>query len=130
MSINANSHVPIFKQIVEHIRTAIAAGIYQSGEALPSLRALALELMVNPNTVQRAYEELERDGLVYSRRGLGLFVAEKGSRSARSQSQEAVEKSFLEGVRLAHSVGFTTQEVRRIFDKTLTRRTDKAGGNS
>ena len=60
------------------IRAAVAAGVYRPGEVLPSLRAMATEVHVNPNTVQRAYDELEREGLIYSQRGRGLFVAERG----------------------------------------------------
>ena len=74
MGVDANSHVPIFMQVAGHIRQAVSARVYRVGEALPSLRQLATELGVNPNTVQRAYELLEREGLVVSRRGVGLFV--------------------------------------------------------
>ncbi len=130
MSINSNSHVPIFRQIAEHIRTGISAGIYQPDEMLPSLRALALELVVNPNTIQRAYEELEREGLVYSRRGLGLFVARQAVRSARSQSQDDVEKAFADGIRLARSAGLPDDEIRHVFSKSLARKMDKTGGKS
>ena len=73
MKIDPRSHVPIYLQIADGIRAAVAAGLYLPGEALPSLRNLAIEVQVNPNTVQRAYDELEREGLVYSRRGKGLF---------------------------------------------------------
>ena len=78
MKIDPRSHVPIYLQIADEIRAAVAAGIYRPGEALPSLRAAAVEIQVNPNTVQRAYDELEREGLIYSQRGRGLFVCEKG----------------------------------------------------
>ena len=80
--IEPHSHVPIYLQIVEYLRSAIAAGVYRPGEALPSLRALALDLKVNPNTVQRAYDEMDRQGLIKSQRGVGMFVAERGARSA------------------------------------------------
>ncbi len=73
MIIDPKSHVPIYRQIVEQVRSAIDAGVYRPGEALPSLRALAVEIRVNPNTVQRAYEELDRQGVIESRRGLGVF---------------------------------------------------------
>ena len=78
MKIDPRSHVPIYLQIAEEVRAAVAAGLFRPGEALPSLRALALEIQVNPNTVQRAYDGLEREGLIYSQRGRGLFVAERG----------------------------------------------------
>ena len=82
MKIQPSSHVPIYLQIAEAVRAAVAAGVYRPGEVLPSLRAMAIRLHVNPNTVQRAYDELEREGLIYSQRGRGLFVAERGAASA------------------------------------------------
>ena len=65
---------PIYQQIVDEVRRAVALGTVELDEALPSVRALAVELRVNPNTVQQAYRELERAGVVYSRRGQGTFV--------------------------------------------------------
>ena len=67
---------PIYAQIVRQVRAALAGGTLKPGARLPSVRALARELLVNPNTVQKAYAALERDGLVHSRRGAGTFVAE------------------------------------------------------
>ena len=82
MAIDPHSSVPVYSQIVEHIRRAVAAGVYRPGEAIPSLRALAVELTVNPNTVQRAFEALEREGSIQARKGLGMFVTENGAASA------------------------------------------------
>ena len=88
LSIQPDSHVPVYLQIVDQIRSAIAAGIYRPGEGLPSLRTLATELKVNPNTVQRAYDEMDRQGLIRSRRGLGMFVAESpGTLCRRSRGR-------------------------------------------
>jgi GntR family transcriptional regulator len=116
LSVNPNSHVPIFRQIAQHIRTAIAAGAYQPGDLLPSQRALALEMVVNPNTVQRAYEELEREGLVYTRKGVGLFVADRGGSSARSSSRSAVTDALAEAIRSGLAAGLSTQDIRSIFE--------------
>jgi len=71
-----DSEAPIYAQLVEHIKQGIVSGAYPSGERLPSVRDLALEAGVNPNTMQRALAELERDGLVYSQRTAGRFVTE------------------------------------------------------
>src|SRR5678809_960151 len=97
--IEPDSHIPIYLQIIEYLGSAIAAGVYRSGEALPSLRVLASELKVNPNTVQRAYDEMDRQGMVRSRRGVGMFVAERGARSARGRAEESVHAAF------AHTIG-------------------------
>lgn len=69
---------PLYQQIVDEIRRAVAQGALAADDPLPSVRSLALELRVNPNTVQQAYRELERAGVVYSRRGQGTFAARNG----------------------------------------------------
>ena len=94
MNVDPRSHIPIYLQIADGIRAAVAAGLYRPGEALPSLRALAIDVQVNPNTVQRAYDQLERDGLIYSQRGKGLFVAQQGTTSAKTRSQQVVRRGF------------------------------------
>jgi len=73
MKIDPSSHVPIYLQIADAVRAAVAAGVYRPGEMLPSLRAMAIQIHVNPNTVQRAYDALEREGLIHSQRGRGLL---------------------------------------------------------
>ena len=122
MSVNPNSPVPIFRQIAQHIRTGIAAGVYQVGDLLPSQRALALEMVVNPNTVQRAYEELEREGLVYTRKGVGLFVAKRGDSSARSKSRVAVAAALADAIRAGLAAGLSDEYLRTIFESSLEQR--------
>ena len=119
MNIDASSHVPIYLQIADAVRAAVAAGVYRPGEALPSLRALALEIQVNPNTVQRAYDELERDGLIYSQRGRGLFVAERGTASAQSLAGDGVRRALDEAIRAGQVAGMTPTQLRKIFDAAL-----------
>ena len=116
MNIDPRSHIPIYLQIVDAVRSAIAAGVYRPGETLPSLRALALELHVNPNTVQRAYDELEREGLVYSERGKGLFVAEGGTKAAQAHARLSVVHRFEDVLRTAAGAGISAAEAREIFD--------------
>jgi GntR family transcriptional regulator len=74
MLIDPKSSTPIFRQIADQLRRAIDSGVYKPGEQLPSLRAMAVDIKVNPNTVQRAYDALEREGVVETRRGIGIFV--------------------------------------------------------
>ena len=128
MAIDPNSHTPVFMQIVDHIRTGMAAGVYRPGEMLPSVRGLAVDLLVNPNTVQRAYEELEREGLVYSRRGIGLFVAKRGCSSARSQAQELAEKAFADAIRAARAANLSDGQIQEIFARTFADRQSVGGG--
>lgn len=121
MRIDPNSHVPIYLQIAEGVRAAVAAGVYRPGEALPSLRALAIAVQVNPNTVQRAYDELEREGLIYSQRGKGLFVADQGTASAQSWAEDGVRRAFDEGIRAGQAAGMRVEQIRKIFDAAIDR---------
>jgi GntR family transcriptional regulator len=116
MKIDPSSHVPIYLQIVAEIRAAISAGVFRSGERLPALRILAADLRVNPNTVQRAYDELEREGVVVSRRGVGLFVADRDTRSARGEAEKAMLVVFQQGVRAGQEAGLPPERIRAVFD--------------
>lgn len=119
MNIDPSSHVPIYLQIADAVRAAVAAGVYRPGEGLPSLRAMAILARVNPNTVQRAYDELEREGLIYSQRGRGLFVAERGAAWAQSMAGDGVRRALDEAIRAALVAGIDADQLRTIFDKAL-----------
>lgn len=120
MPLDPHSHVPIYEQIIEHIHGSVAAGVYRPGESLPSIRALALELLVNPNTVQRAYQELERQGLVYMRKGLGVFVASDGASAARVRAETSVRDRFAQGIDLGRSASLSEEVLRSLFDHVLS----------
>jgi GntR family transcriptional regulator len=119
MKVDPRSHVPIYLQIADEIRAAVAAGVYRPGEALPSLRAMAVEVQVNPNTVQRAYDELEREGLIYSQRGRGLFVSEQGTASAQLTTGDGVRRTFDEAIRASLAAGMRPRQIREIFSAAL-----------
>lgn len=119
MDIDPRSHVPIYLQIAGRLREAVAAGVFAPGESLPSLRALALDVHVNPNTVQRAYDELGREGLIYSRRGKGLFVAAQGQADATTRARQTVRRSFDQGVRAGNAAGIDAEQLRGIFDASI-----------
>lgn len=115
--IDPHSGVPIYVQLKDQVKKAVASGILIPGEQLPSVRDLALKLTVNPNTVAKVYQELERDGIIKVARGLGTFVAE---RSQYDQGQEetldrALEALFVE----AYQLGVTEDVLRERFAKKL-----------
>ena len=116
MNINPNSPVPVYLQIADYIRRAVAAGVYRPGEAIPSVRALALDLTVNPNTVQRAFEELEREELIEGRKGLGMFVSKNGVTSAQTQSQQAMQGAFVQAIRGGRAARIPSKRIRAAFD--------------
>src|SRR5687768_13164964 len=89
----------LYQQIVDAFKRAIAAERIAPGSGLPSFRALAEELMVSLITVKRAYEELERDGIIFRRQGLGTFVAERGYTRMRAARRAAARDNIAAGVR-------------------------------
>ena len=107
-SIQAASEIPIHRQITQHIRLALVQERLTVGDQLPAVRTLAEELVVNPNTVARSYQDLIRDGLLESRTGVGVFVTEK--RQVFSQSErtrrldEAMRPLLLEALILDFSL--------------------------
>ncbi len=121
--LDSKSGVPIYRQIMDQIRHGIASGRLRPGEQLPTVRALAVELAVNPNTVIKAYSLLEQQGVVTSEQGSGTFVAEvpKGNLSAAEREAKLLSlcAEFLGQV--AH-YDFSANDVLRAIQKLNTRR--------
>jgi GntR family transcriptional regulator len=115
MRIEPASPIPIFQQIADGIRAAVAAGVYRPGDLIPSVRAQALALVVNPNTVQRAYELLEREKLIESRKGTGMVVALDATIVARNGSGDAVRGAFRQGIVLGTASGMSRAAVDRTY---------------
>ncbi|HEX8906696.1 MAG TPA: GntR family transcriptional regulator [Longimicrobiaceae bacterium] len=99
---------PLYQQIADEVRRAVAQGTLAPDDPLPSVRALATELRVNPNTVQQAYRELERAGVVYSRRGQGTFAARTAGQDERARLLRDVAERALKDAR---RFGFTPREL-------------------
>jgi GntR family transcriptional regulator len=109
-----NSNQPIYMQIMNLLKSKIASGEISGGDKLPSVRELSKELKVNPNTIQRAYQELEREGIVFTQRGMGTYVTEniEAIRSLKmNMAEEIIDKFFMDMKRL----GFDMDEIKRIF---------------
>jgi GntR family transcriptional regulator len=116
--VNPASGVPIYVQLMEQLRHGLETGALRAGEQLPPLRKIAEDLVINPNTVARAYRELEREGVIEIHHGSGAFVTssafglKKISRGARAIMQNAVER--LAGASL------TEDEIRRLLENELS----------
>jgi GntR family transcriptional regulator len=128
--IEPDSHVPVYLQIVEILRSSIAAGIHRPGESLPSLRVLASELKVNPNTVQRAFDEMIRQGLVKSHRGVGMFVASRGAHSARDRAEESAQSAFAQAATAAAQSGVGAERIRELFEAAMRQTESRTGSRS
>jgi len=112
--VNPSAPVPIFQQIADGLRAAIGRGAFPAGSLLPSVRAIAEELGVNPNTVHKAVTELERDGLVTSERGRGMVVRPGTRSQARASGDEAVAQHLEAAARLAVAVGVAVDRFEQL----------------
>ena len=121
-TVDASSGGPIYVQIVEQIKRFVALGVLGAGEQLPTVKQLALDLTVNPNTVARAYRELERDAVIETAVGRGSFVRGNGAAtSARAAANDVAARALLAAVREAKSIGLTPAQVRELFEAALAR---------
>lgn len=110
---------PIYVQIVDEIRRAVVVGSLAPDESLPSVRELASRLQVNPNTVSRAYRELERQGVVYVQRGRGTFVADGGTGEDRRKelAGQVARRALREAHRHSLSAPELLRAIRRVADE-------------
>jgi GntR family transcriptional regulator len=116
--LNASSGVPLYIQLMQQVRHAVETGALGPGDQLPAIRALAQDLVMNSNTVVRAYRELEHEGIVELRHGLGAFISDSaGERGKWMGKAQAVVQSAVERLR---SLGATEDEIRRLFEKELS----------
>src|SRR5688572_29166377 len=115
ITISLTDGVPIYRQIVNQVKYLAASGLILPGEELPPIRTLALQLKVTPNTIVKAYGELEAAGIVHKRRGSGTFVSEGRPqqvtlRERRRLSEQRIDALLAE----AHQLNFTTDEILRM----------------
>lgn len=122
---------PIYEQVVEKLADLMIRGILEQNSQLPSVRSLATDLSINPNTIQRAYAELERQGYIYSVKGRGSFVAE--NHRIREQKRKEVFEETRRLVEEARAVGITMLELQEQIIQcygTGTMEPEKRGGNA
>lgn len=111
---------PIFRQLVDEIRIQIACGDLPVGAKLPSVRGLAMQLTVNPNTVAKAYNELTSQGLLESRKGLGIYVAELRQRLNKDEQQKQLQEAIAAFVNNVAYLEFPTDEVLQEVKSALS----------
>ena len=120
-SINPDDPVPLGEQITYRVLYAIARGVYKPGDKLPTVRETAVRLKVNPNTVSKAFRDLERDGILVSRRGSGVFVREGAFEAARARRQALVLERFERAVGEALDAGLDAEEIQEVLVEALER---------
>ena len=128
LNINTGSNTPIYKQITDQVRLAVASGRLAVDDQLPSIRALAERLVINPNTVARAYTDLAREGLIESRAGRGVFITRKRKMFTREEGWRRLEPLMDAVIGEAMVMDFTPQELREAFEKKLGQWKSAKGG--
>src|SRR5215210_4395648 len=117
---NPSSGVPIYLQLMEQVKHGIETGALRPGEQLPSIRPLAEELVINPNTVAKAYRELEHAGLIELRQGAGAFVSDRAPNREDAERLKAAQALVAQGIERLRARGITDQEIRRLIEAELS----------
>lgn len=122
-------NVPIYIQIMNYIKRKIITEELKMGDKLPSVRELAEEIKVNPNTVQRAYQELEREDVAYSQRGLGRYITEDENKvkSLRNEMADDIIKAFIEGM---CKLGYSKEEMLNVLKDRFEKGCENNGSDS
>jgi GntR family transcriptional regulator len=116
---NPSLGVPIYLQLMEQVKHAIETGALRAGEQLPGIRPLAEELVINPNTVAKAYRELEHEGIIELRHGAGAFVSANARGKKLTDKLRAGQTVVASAVEKLRARGLTDEEIRRLFEAEL-----------
>ncbi len=111
IQLDLKSGVPFYRQIIDQVKSAIATGMVEAGDRLPTVRQLAVDLSVNPNTISRAYTELELTGLVETQMGTGTFVGQKRVEQDEVERRRILDEISQEFLSRASSHGFTLDDI-------------------
>jgi GntR family transcriptional regulator len=123
--LNQSSGIPLYLQLMEQVKHAVETGALREGDQLPTIRKVAEDLVMNPNTVVRAYRELEHEGVLELKHGSGAFIKESAEGRARLiRKAQAVMESAVERLLL---LGLTEDELRRAFENELAQANAKRG---
>ena len=124
---NPSSGVPIYLQLMEQVKHNFETGALRPGDQLPGIRPLAEELVINPNTVAKAYRELEHEGIIELRHGAGAFVSHAAGEKKLTERLRAGQTIVAATVDKLRSRGVTEAEIRRLFEAELTRQAVRGG---
>jgi len=116
---NPSLGVPIYLQLMEQVKHAVETGALRPGDQLPGMRPLAEQLVINPNTVAKAYRELEHEGVIELRHGAGAFVSASAKARPRTDKLRAGQAVVAIAIGKLQSAGLTEDEIRRLFEAEL-----------
>jgi GntR family transcriptional regulator len=121
--LSLESGVPVYRQIMDQVRTGMASGALVAGDQLPTVRQLAVDLAINPNTVARAYRELELGGLLETHQGTGSFISGQKIRRADAERERQLSQIVGDCVSRAGAMGFTVDDVAEQLRKSAAEST-------
>jgi GntR family transcriptional regulator len=119
LHVNPSAGQPLYLQLIQQVRHAIETGVLQPGELLPGVRALAQELVMSPNTVIKAYGELERDGWIDVRHGSGAFVSARRGMKPRADRLRTAQERVRALIARLQADGLSDEEIQRLFQAEL-----------
>ena len=124
-AIDLHSGVPVYRQLIDQARSGVASGSLTAGDQLPTVRQLAVDLSINPNTVMRAYRELELGGLLETQQGTGTFIANKKLEKNSAERERELSQMVGEIAARAGAAGFTLERVIERLREMLPRATQR-----
>ena len=119
IKVNPENGIPLYLQIIKQVKYLVACGALKSGDQLPPVRDLAMQLRINPNTVARAYHELRHEKIITSKWGEGTFISEEVTKIAESEKKKIIAEILDQAIHQAASLGLTKEEITQIFSKEL-----------
>src|SRR5208337_3940394 len=110
-ALDLHTGVPVYRQLIDQVRAGVASGTLTSGDQLPTVRQLAVDLAINPNTVMRAYRELELGGLLETHQGTGTFISDKKLEKKSAERERQLSQMASEVAARAGAAGFTVEDL-------------------
>ncbi len=120
-TVDPRSGVPLYLQLIEQVKRAVALGTLAAGEQLPTVKSLAIDLTINPNTVARAYRDLERDGVIETSPGRGSFVRGDRDGEVKRAAGDVAQAILGDAIREVKALGVDQEQVSTIFARELSR---------
>jgi GntR family transcriptional regulator len=117
--IDLRADTPIYQQLVEGVKKAVATGILQAGDKLPSVRELSTQITINPHTIAKAYQELEREGIIETRRGRGTFVASRENQINQEEKRKLIDKMVDKILIEAFYMGIDEDELLSLIERRV-----------
>ena len=125
--LDLKSGVPVYRQLIDQVLAAIATGALRPGDRLPTVRQVAVDLTINPNTVVRAYKELEIRGVLNTQQGTGTFIADNQVRPDEVERRRRLGQIVGETIARAGSEGFTVDELMEVLNETRAEKPRTSG---